>query len=36
MCEMKQWLCLPLKIHLVAKNSKCCVSAIDEDIFKFF
>ena len=33
---MKKWLCSPLKIHLVAKNSKCCVSAIGKYISKIF
>jgi len=30
--EMKKWLCSPLKIHLVGKNSKCCILAIGKDI----
>ena len=33
---MKKWLCSPLNIHLVAKNSKCCILAIGEDISKNF
>jgi len=33
---MEKWLCSLLKIHLVAKNSKCCIVAIGEDISKIF
>jgi len=33
---MKKWLWLPLKIHLVARNSKCCISAAGKDISKIF
>ena len=34
--EMKKWLRSPLKIHLVAKNSKCFISAAGKDISKIF
>ena len=34
--EMKNWLCLPPKIHLVEKISKCCISATSKIFQKIF
>ena len=34
--KIEKWLCSPLKIYLVVKNSKCCISATSTDISKNF
>jgi len=34
--KWKKWLWSPLKIHVAAKNSKCCISAAGKDISKTF